>query len=317
MLIYYHALFLRMNIKNVLNNPLTYINLLNHYVLAYVSPQRLASSLYTKYMGGKKINWESPKDLNEKINWLKFYSDTSQWTELADKYKVRQFVKERIGEKYLVPLYGVWDDVDKINFSKLPNSFVLKSNNGAGTVLVVDDKKKINEAEVKQQLRLWLKQKFGLLSAEPHYLKIKPLIIAEELLQEENTHSSSLIDYKIWAFDGQPYATWVCFNRRGFHADTEWHDKGFNFRPEWSIFTDSYRNGQGKINKPENYDEMMWIAAELSKGFPEVRVDLYNIKGKIYFGEMTFTCAGGHMNFYSQEILDKLGSLTQLPNKNK
>ena len=278
------------------------------------NPRKLANHLYVDTMGKKKgINWEHPRDLNEKINWLKFNTDTTKWSELADKYAVRKYIEEKGFGQYLVPLLGVWENADQIDFSKLPSSFVLKTNNGAGTVMVVEDKAKINKVEVRAKLNKWLNIQFGLKQAEPHYLRIKPLIIAESILKEKTSISSSLIDYKIWCFDGKAFGTWACYNRHRFVADTEWHDLEWKYRSEWSVFTDHYKDGHGLVPKPKNYEAMISFAEELSKGFPQVRVDLYNIDGQIYFGEMTFTSAGGHMNFYSDEVLLEMGQLTKLP----
>jgi len=232
---------------------------------------------------------------------------------LADKYAVRKYIEEKGYEKYLVPLLGVWDNASQIDFSKLPDSFVLKTNNGAGTVMIVEEKSIINEAKVRAQLNKWLKKQFGLKQGEPHYLRIKPLIIAEAVLKEKTPISSSLIDYKIWCFDGKAFGTWACYNRHRFVAETEWHDLDWNYRPEWSVFTDHYKDGHGRVPKPKNYDAMISFAQDLSKGFPQVRVDLYNIDGQIYFGELTFTSAGGHMNFYSDDVLLEMGKLIKLP----
>ena len=217
-----------------------------------------------------------------------------------------------VGDR-LIPLLGVWESAEEIDFDKLPSSFVLKTNNGAGTVMIVEDKSTINVAEVKNTLNKWLKKRFGLLQAEPHYLAIKPCIIAEDLIREKGNISSSLIDYKIWCFDGKVFATWVCYNRHRFMADTEWHYLDWNYRPEWSVFTDHYKDGHGRVPKPQNYKDMVYFAEKLSEGFPQVRIDLYNIDGQIYFGEMTFICASGHMNFYSDEVLQIMGDLTKLP----
>ncbi len=243
---------------------------------------------------------------------MKFYSDTTEWTRLADKYKVREFVESKGYKDILVPLLGVWDKPEDIDYSKLPNQFVIKTNNGAGSVLIVDDKNKLNIEEANKKLKVWLKHRFGLMSAEPHYLKIPPKFIAEELLINDNRLSSSLVDYKIWCFDGKPFATWCCFNRNKFEADTEWHDLDWTFRPEWSIFTDHYRDGGGRLPKPSCYEKMLEVASSLSKGFPEVRVDLYEVGDRVYFGEMTFTSASGHNNFYSKEVLIKMGNLTKI-----
>lgn len=290
------------------------IKKLYYSYLSTHNPRKLADHLYRDTMGKKEgVNWEHPVDLNEKINWLKFNTDTTKWSELADKYAVRKYIEEKGFGQYLVPLLGVWNDANQIDFSKLPESFVLKTNNGAGTVMIVDDKTKIIELEVRKQLNKWLKKQFGLKQAEPHYLRIRPLIIAEDVLREKNPISSSLIDYKIWCFDGKAFGTWACYNRHRFVADTEWHDLEWNYRPEWSVFTDHYKDGHGRVPKPKNYESMISFAEELSKGFPQVRVDLYNINGQIYFGELTFTSAGGHNNFYSDEVLYEMGKLTIIP----
>lgn len=178
--------------------------------------------------------------------------------------------------------------------------------------MVVEDKTLISQRRVRTQLNKWLRMSFGLKQAEPHYLRIKPLIIAESLLRDESGISSSLIDYKIWCFDGKAFGTWVCYNRHRFEADTEWHDMEWNYRPEWSVFTEHYKNGNGKIPKPQNYEKMISFAEDLSRGFPQVRVDLYNIDGNIYFSEMTFTSAGGYMYFYSKDVLLEMGKLTKI-----
>lgn len=290
------------------------VKLMHYSYLSRHNPQELADRLYIDATGNKNgINWESPVDLNEKINWLKFNSDTTKWSELADKYAVRKFIEEKGYKQYLVPLLGVWENANEIDFSTLPDSFVLKTNNGAGTVMVVEDKTLIDQRTVRAQLNKWLKNKFGLKRAEPHYLRIKPLIIAESLLRDESGISSSLVDYKIWCFDGKAFGTKVYYNRHRFEADIEWYDRDWNYRPEKLVFTKDKRDGGGKINKPKNYEQMISFAEDLSKGFPQVRVDLYNIDGQIYFGEMTFTASGGYMNSYKKEVLLEMGKLTKIP----
>ena len=290
------------------------VKLMHYSYLSRHNPQEFADRLYIDATGNKNgINWESPVDLNEKINWMKFYSDTAKWSELADKFAVRKYIEEKGYKQYLVPLLGVWKNADEIDFSKLPDGFVLKTNNGAGTVMVVEDKASINQRKVRAQLNKWLRMSFGLKQAEPHYLRIKPLIIAESLLRDASGISSSLVDYKIWCFDGMAFGTRVYYNRHCFEADVEWFDREWNYRPEWSVFTNRYKDGRGKIPKPKNYEKMISFAEDLSKGFPQVRVDLYNIDGQIYFGEMTFSSGGGYMNSYAKEVLLEMGKLTKLP----
>lgn len=152
------------------------------------------------------------------MNWLKFRSDTSLWTELADKYKVREYIKNNGLEEILVKLYGKWDRVEDIDFEQLPNSFVLKSNNGCGTVLLVEDKTKLDLQATRKLLKKWLKQKYGYTTAEPHYTTIKPCIIAEEYLKWDNPSiSSSLIDYKFHCIHGSPLYIQVMSDRQPGH----------------------------------------------------------------------------------------------------
>ena len=150
---------------------------------------------------------------------------------------------------------------------------------------------------------------------EPHYNSIKPCIIAEELLDntKQPIASSSLIDYKIWAFDGKPAYIWVCFNRTHHSVDVGVYDLDWNFHPEFSISTPHYRLTDIAVPRPKSLDQMLRAASILSKGFPELRVDLYEVDNKPYFGELTFTSAGGFNDFYSQDFLNILGDMTILP----
>ena len=278
-----------------------------------ISPTFVAKRIYKKRMG-KDLDLTHPQDLNEKINWLKFYGDTSMWPDLADKYKVRDFVKKRGCDSILVSLYAMWENADEINFDSLPKSFVLKTNHGNGEVLIVKDKTKIDLNDTKALFKHYLSEDFGKYQGEPHYRKIQRCIVAEELLDVDDLdYTTSLVDYKIWCFDGKPYYIWACYSRTKEKVYVEVHDLNWNYLPEKSVFTDHYRDGKGIVPKPEKLDEMLMIASKLSEGFPEVRVDLYENKGKIYFGEMTFTSNGGYMDFYTQEFLDELGSYCHLP----
>lgn len=264
----------------------------------------------------KRINWDNPQDINEKINWLKLNSDTTEWSRLADKYAVREFVKSKGLEDILVKLYGRWENVDDINFDLLPDSFVLKTNHGWGDVIVVKDKKTANLEEIKSALKKNLKHIHGYTTGEPHYLKIEPCVIAEQMLvQDDLDFCKSLVDYKIWCFNGKPYFIWACYNRTKEHVYVETHDLKWGFHPENSVFNEIYRDGKGKLPCPENIGRMLEIASILSEGQPVVRVDLFNIAGKIYFGEMTFTSDGGYNNFFTNEFLLELGTLVNLDKK--
>lgn len=260
-------------------------------------------------------NLTNPQDLNEKILYLSLFSDTSLWSLCSDKYKVREFVKDRGLETILVPLYGHWENPDDINWDILPRSFVLKSNNGCGTILVIEDKEKYNPIEIKQQLKEWLTQRLWATTSEFHYKNMLPCIIAEQVLipnQEESRLSNTIIDYKIWCFNGKADSFLVCSNRRKEGCDLSVYDKEWNYRREASVFDKHHTERIEQLPRPKNLEKMIEIAEQLSKGFPEVRVDLYNMDGKIYFGELTFTSLGGLMTYYTGEELTRMGSLVDL-----
>ncbi len=277
------------------------------------NPKQLCEKRFRDFFG-RDINWEHPQDLNEKINWLKFNSDTSLWTRLADKYRVREYVKEKGYGDNLVKLYGKWDDPTLIDWESLPSQFVLKLNNGSGDVLICTDKDKINKKKTIEYFKRKIKKGFGYRSGEPHYLLIKPCVIAEELLDitKQTIKTSSLIDYKIWCFNGKPECVWACYNRTKESVKVATYDLDWNFHPEYSVHTHHYHIAEKLIPKPKSLDVMLQMAASLSQGFPEVRVDLYEVDDKPYFGEMTFTSNMGFMEFYTEDYLQYLGKKVKL-----
>lgn len=258
-------------------------------------------------------NLKNPKDINEKILYLKLYTDTTMWTLLADKFEVRKYVQEKGLSKYLIGLIGKWTNVEDINFSLLPKSFIFKANNGCGknSNLKIDDVKQVDINRVKHILNEWLNEKHvGVLAAEPQYKNMKPCIIAEELLPNEDGQKSP-VDYKIWCFNGKAKYIFVCSDRDENGTDIMLYDLNWNPMPEVCVVDSRYRKGE-ILPKPQNLDEMIKVAEILTESFPCVRLDLYNIKGQIYFGEMTFTSLGGMMNYFTPKFLRKMGSLVDL-----
>lgn len=261
----------------------------------------------------KLPNLKNPKDLNEKILYLKLFTDTSRWTILADKYRVRDYVKECGLEKYLIPLVGVWNNADDIDFTNLPSSFIFKANNGCGksSNLIVKDIAKLDISKTRDLLQSWLNEKhIGALAAEPQYKKMPPCVLAEVLLPEE-AGKKSPIDYKIWCFNGKAHYIWTCSDRDSNGTEVMTYDTAWNALPEVCVFESRYRKGK-LLPKPENLDEMLRVAETLTKPFPCVRLDLYNINGRIFFGEMTFTSLGGMMDFYTPDFLKKMGDMVDL-----
>lgn len=276
----------------------------------------VAKARYKKTFG-RFPDFNHPKNLNEKILWLSLHSDISQWTRLADKYSVREYVKEKGLEDTLVQLYGVWEKAEDIEWSKLPESFVLKTTNGSGTNIIVNDKKQLGINQATVTIDKWLHTQIARTTTEFHYKNIKPLVIAEEFLRNPadiEAFSSTLIDYKVWCFNGKAQYVWACSNRVGISTEVAMFDRDWNYHPEMSVFTEHYKEQSNLVPKPKNLLRMLEIAEILSKGFPVVRVDLYNLDGKIYFGEMTFTSLGGQMDFYTQDALLKMGNMVDISN---
>ncbi len=302
------------SIKNFLNKYHWYKTIANkaHKMIVLSNPKLEANRSY-KLSFKKNINLENPKDLIEKIYWLQFNTDTSLWTKCADKYLVRGYVKDCGYEEYLPKLYGKWDKAADIDFGELPQQFVLKTNNGCGTVHIVKDKSDLNINEVKNKLDKWLSLEFGYRGAQLHYLNIKPCIIAEELLinNEENTRISpnSLIDYKLYCINGEPEVIWVAYDRTKKGVYNTIYDKEWVKHPEYLVSSDYYTYHEREINKPACLNKMIEISRVLSKKFHQVRVDFYVINDKPIIGELTFTTGHG---FFTQEFYNYLGNKIDL-----
>lgn len=282
-------------------------------ILMYRNPRKLASILYYDTFK-KHINWKKPKDLNEKINWLAFNTDTALWSLCADKYRIREYIKDKKCDELLVNLYGKYDSAKDIDFDNLPEKFVLKPNHGYGNVIIVKDKSQINKEDIIKQLQEAIDTPWGYETAEPHYLRIKPCIIAEELLEVNKSYG--LVDYKVWCFNGKPYYIFTGSNR-----NVVTHEVIFNlFDLDWNrldnYMSSKYRNNV-YVPKPVHLDEILRYAEVLSEPFPIVRVDFYEVSGKVYIGELTFTSNMGRMDFYTDEALLKMGNIVNLKNYGK
>lgn len=254
---------------------------------------------------GKTLDLENPKTYNEKIQWLKLYEHDERKTRLSDKYLVREWVKETIGEKYLVPLLGVWKCFDDIDFEELPDKFVLKANHGCGYNLVVKDKSNLNRKEAKEKFDRWLTTNFAYVNFELHYKDIQPLIIAEEYIENKD---EDLYDYKVWCFHGEPkYIMYLANRKNGLKMvfyDTEWNRMPFTYSVE--VYEE-------EVPKPDNLEELLDISRKLSKDFKHVRVDFYRLNdGSYKFGEMTFSSAAGKAIWQPEEYDRILGDMLEL-----
>lgn len=271
-----------------------------------------------------RLNLNNPKTLNEKIQWLEIYSDTSLWTKLTDKYEVRKYVEKCGYKEHLLDLYGIWEDTDSIDYDSLPNNFVIKCTHDCGSTIIIRDKKRdLDKKYVNQLLNDHLKNPYGYDTCEPHYFKIPRRIIAERLLPQvdsknTNINYSSTIDYKIWCIEGISVMVFLCYNRIiGGDVTLDIYQAN-PWKPRRDYLSDAYQNQNFiDIPKPKNLKKMLEIAEKLAQGFHQVRVDFYNIEGQIYFGEMTFTSACGRMDYFSDKIQLLLGQKINLPQKNR
>lgn len=263
------------------------------------------SKWYEKAMG-EPLDLDNPKSFNHKIQWLKLYDSTKEKGMLADKYAVREWVKGKIGEEYLIPCIGRWNKFEDIDFDNLPEKFVLKANHGSSTNVIVSDKSKINKTELRLRFSRWLSTNYALkMGFELHYGIMKPQIICEKYMGDD------LIDYKLFCFNGRPDFFWVDTGRFLNHKrntyDLEWNELPF--------LIDNYE--RVIVNKPKNLDKMIDFAKKLSAGFSFVRVDFYEIEGRLFFGEMTFTSNSGCNHFVPVEYDLIYGDKISLPVKKK
>lgn len=260
---------------------------------------------------GRKLDLKKPKTFNEKLQWMKLYNRNPVYTMMVDKYLVRNYVREIIGEEYLIPLLGAWDDPDKIDFDKLPMQFVLKCNHNSGLgMCICKDKNKLDIAKVKNDLRKGLKQDYYLTGREWPYKNVPRKIIAEKYMVDESGYE--LKDYKYYCFDGKVRIVMINSDRMSsLETKANYFDE--NYQP--LDFVWGYENAKIPPAKPEKFEEMKSLAEKLSKGIPHVRIDFYQTPQGIFFGEMTFFDGSGFDAIEPIEWDYKIGSWINLPRK--
>ena len=242
---------------------------------------------------GRELDLDNPKTFTEKLNWLKLYDSTPLKARLSDKFAVREWVENKIGEGHLAPLLGAWDSLDEINFDELPDKFVLKCNHGSGMNYFVPDKNKLNMREAREQFNAWLAIDYGTTQLELSYSLIKRKIIAEKYIDDL---ADDVILYRIYCFDGEPKfirtsSHWTNEHhmfRQKFY-DCNWRDLGWTF--------ENYLNLESPLPKPARLEEMLEYARILSKGFKHARADLYDLPSGILFSEMTFFSDAGFIPY--------------------
>ncbi|MGX7393438.1 ATP-grasp fold amidoligase family protein [Carnobacterium mobile] len=283
----------------------------SYLYLKNLTPNKYKLNIEEEYKKktGFDLNLDNPKTYTEKMQWAKLYENTPLKTELTDKHLVREWVKQKIGSEYLIPIYGVWEKFEDIEFDKLPNSFVLKANHASGWNIVVKNKVNFEYNLAKKKFNKWIKKNYAYIyGLQLHYKNIKPLIVCEKYIEDSN---GELVDYKFMCFDGKVYYCWVDVGRFEDHRRNV-------YNTQWELqpwIQHNYKNTDYTIEKPKNFEKMLEIAEKLCQNFSHVRVDLYNVDDKIYFGEMTFTNGSGYELIYPNKYNYMLGNLWKLPLK--
>ena len=280
--------------------------------LILISPL-LEETLYLRMMFyvclNQKLDLDSPKTFNEKLQWLKINYRKPIMTVLADKYEAKKYTAALIGEEYVVKTLGIWDSFDQINFDQLPSQFVLKTTHDSGGVVVCKDKSVFDYDLCKKKLNKHLKSKNYFFSREWPYKNIKPRIIAEELLVDNE--KKDLWDYKFYCFNGVPKLMYIAMGRQGSHVPFYFYDMDFNLL---DLRRPNHKPDGKLIERPKHLDHMIQLAAKMSAGFPHLRIDFYCIQDRVLSGEYTFFQGGGLMPFEPASWDYKMGDWIDLDN---
>ncbi len=254
--------------------------------LSFIFPDKMYLKLKYRFAFGKKLDLKNPKTFNEKLQWLKLYDRKPEYTVMVDKYAVKKYVADKIGEEYIIPTLGVWDKFEDINFEQLPNQFVLKCTHDSGGLVICKDKSKLDVEGARKKINKSLKRDFYLMGREWPYKNVQRKVIAEKYMEDES--GKELKDYKIFCFDGVPKLIQVDYGRFTNHRrniyDTSWNLMPFQIQ----------HPSDETIRKPIVLDKMLALAKTLSIGIPHIRTDFYVIDDKIYFGELTFYHGSGY-----------------------
>lgn len=285
---------------------------IDYFFYKGLHPDQYRENLEAWYrkMTGEQLNLEHPVTFNEKIQWLKLYDSTEKKTRLADKYLVRDYVSEKIGNEYLIPLVGIYDCFDDIDFETMPERFVMKTNHASSWNVIVDDLHPLDMEDARRKFNLWLNRNYAFYSGlELHYKDILPKIVVEQYIENGN---SELFDYRFFCFSGKAYSVWVDVDSGKPTHRRNIYDLDWNLLPVQV----NYPNDANLERKPKHLKKMIELVEKLSEGLSFVRVDLYEVDDRIYFGEMTFTPQSGQAKWNPPEYNKIYGDLIVLPDDN-
>jgi hypothetical protein len=290
-------------IKTILHNPaLLFLTLGQRGWFNWISDEtylRIAYFIKT----GKRLHLNPPVTFNEKLQWLKLHDRRPEYTMMVDKYEAKRYVAEKIGEEHIIPTYGVWEKFEDIDFSQLPNQFVLKCTHDSGGLVICKDKNAFDKDKARKKINSCLKHNFYWGQREWPYKNVKPRIIAEKYMTDDG---DELQDYKVHNFNGVPKVVLVCrdrFKEAGLTEDF--------FTGEWKhldVKRPEHPNAETASKQPERLKDMLTMAAQLSARIPFVRTDFYEVNGEIYFGELTFFPSSGFGGFDPKDFNERFGS---------
>ena len=269
-------------------------------------PDKTYLSFLYRLKIGKKLNWDDPKTFNEKLQWLKLYNRKPEYTRMVDKYEAKDYVAGIIGKEHIIPTLGVWEKFDDIDFSALPDKFVLKCTHDSGGLVICKDKSKFDKNAARKKINKSLRTNYYLRGREWPYKDVKPRILAEEYFVDES--GDGLQDYKFFCFDGEPQFMFIATGRANHKTCFDFFDMNF----DWIPVKQHYPNAIVTPRKPKQFEKMKQLAAQLSKDFKHVRVDFFQVGDKVYFGELTFFHFGGFERFEPESYDFKFGEYLRL-----
>lgn len=296
-----------MNLKQIVrfftDSRYRFVSLAEKGLLNWMPDEQYLTKKY-KIVMGKKLDLTRPVTFNEKLQWLKIYNRKPIYTQMVDKYEAKHYISQRIGQQYVIPTYGVWEHFDDIDFASLPDRFVLKTTHDSGGVVLCENKDTFDYAKAKQKLEPRLKNNFFWHGREWPYKNVRPRIIAEEYLQ-----LGQVEDYKMMCFNGEVKCAFICSGR-----GTKDGLRVTIFDMDWNVMPMKrhYPNVKEGFPKPEHFDEMVMLSEKLSEGIPFLRVDFYEVAGKLKIGELTFFPASGFEKFSPESWDETLGNWISL-----
>lgn len=291
-------------LSKFIENPWRIFNVIAAKGLLNWMPDKAYLKLRYRASLGKKLDLNNPRTFNEKMQWLKLYDHRPEYAKMVDKYEVKKYVADIIGEEYIIPTLGIWDSFDEIDFEGLPSQFVLKCTHDSGGLVICKDKDSLDIEAARKKIEKSMRVNYFKWGREWPYKQIKPRIIAEQYM--DSGDASGIMDYKVYNFNGIPKIVVVCSER--------FSDSGLKkdfFDDKWrhlDLCQLSHSNSDYNIEKPESFDKMLELSRILANKIPFVRTDFYEVEGKLYFGELTFYADSGMLGFCPDDWDNILGS---------